>query len=71
MVHTNYQSFTESLAIIVHIVNPAVISTEVNGGCKLQSDFRKAVVGEARYSSLQNSTKHVSMRSEVNKTKKN
>jgi hypothetical protein len=30
----------------------------------------KAVVGEARYSSLQNSTKHVSMQSEVNRTQK-
>jgi len=30
----------------------------------------RAVVGEARYSSLQNSTKHVSMQSEVNRTKK-
>jgi hypothetical protein len=30
----------------------------------------RAVVGEARYSSLQNSMKHVSMQSEVNRTQK-
>jgi len=67
----NSLPFTDTLAIIVHIVNPAAISTDVNGSCKLQSDFMRAVVGEVSYSSLQNSTKHVSMQSEVNRIQKN
>jgi hypothetical protein len=45
VVHTNSLPFTDTLAIIVHIVNLAVISTEVYGSWRIQSDSMGAVVG--------------------------
>lgn len=65
MIPVNAFAFTVPLVVIVRTVNTAVISTEMNGTYRPQSDSVGLGVGEARYGSLQNNMKHVSMQSEL------